>query len=66
MRGARDGRLAGLKLVDERRKFIAGAVQDPEEILHEANRRAGMSADEHDEEHYQRPADGPTHGWDPL
>ena len=55
-----------LELIHERRKLIASAVQDAEEVLREADCGARVSADEHYEEHYQRPADGPTHGWGPL
>ena len=47
--------------INKRRQLIPGTVQDPEEILHEANCGARVTAYEHYKENYQRPAEGPAH-----
>ena len=47
--------------VNERRQLIPSTVQDPEEIVHEDNCGARVNAYEQDQEHNQRPAEGPAH-----
>ena len=55
--------LRALEAAQERRQFFAGAVQNRQEVVKQADHGAGMSAQEHHQQYDQRPADGLAQGW---